>query len=246
MPAKPEQQLRHNLGAPSRAWVDFVVIALIAAVSMVVKPYLRAPFAFVQTSLGLPVGVFLGGIYMFWPVLAGYLVPRRGAVALTCLLQGLLALLLGLTGTLGPMAFFSYLAPGIVIEALFLLPGSPVTRGISALARGTADLARGPASPAGAGPAPGNRPAVGSLPVVGSLVLAIAASALGNVAGAATNALLFFALRGTAFTVAMTASFLTGGAGGWLAHLVGWRVAEAYRRGRHAPVRQDLAGAGRR
>lgn len=184
-------------------WSDLVVIALIAAVSMVAKPHLRAPFAFVQTTLGLPVGVFIGGLYMFWPILAGRLVPRRGVVFLTCLLQGLLALATGMTGLLGPMAFFAYLAPGVVIEVLYLFPGS-------------------------------GRPAHGWL-------WAAAAGGLGNAAGAATNALLFFALKGTAFTVALLASLATGAVGGWLADLVGGRVARAYRREQHASPRQDLA-----
>jgi len=178
-------------------WVDLVVIALIAAVSIVLKPYLRAPFAFVQTTLGMPVGVFIGGIYMFWPLLAGFVVPRRGVVLLTCLLQGLLAVATGFVGLLGPLAVLSYIAPGLVIEALFLLPRSP---------------ARG-------------------------LLWSMAGGALGNVAGAATNALLFFSLRGTVFSLALVASLLTGAAGGWLAVVVGRRVAGAYRRERNAPAR---------
>jgi len=209
-------------------WPDLVTVALIAAVSMVLKPYLRAPFSFVQTTLGVPIGVFLGGVYMFWPVLAGYLVPRRGVIFLTCLLQGLLALATGLTGLLGPMAFFSYLAPGVVIEVLGLLPGSPVGRKIDPGDRaGTARAAAGAAAPHQAR-APGG------------LVWSVVAAGLGNVAGAATNALLFFALRGTAFTLALTASFLTGAAGGWLAHVVGWRVARAFRRERRETTREDM------
>ena len=208
-------------------WSDLIVVALIAAVSMAVKPYLRAPFAFVQTTLGMPVGVFIGGLYMFWPLLAGYMVPRRGVVLFTCLLQGLLAVVAGFVGLLGPMAFFSYRAPGVVIEALHLLPGSPV-------ARARANSAEGPESGSG-GPGP-----------VPALYWSVVGGALGNAAGATTNALLFFALRGAVFTLALTSSLLTGAAGGWLAAVVGRRVATAYRRERNAPVRQDMAGTGRR
>jgi hypothetical protein len=176
---------------PSRSrWSDLIVIALIAAISIILKPYLRAPFAFVQTTFGMPVGAFIGGLYMFWPLLAGYLAPRRGVLLLTCVLQGLLAVVTGFVGLLGPMAFFSYVVPGLVMEALFLLAGSP---------------ARG-------------------------VLWAMAGGALGNVAGAATNALLFFALRGTAFSLALAASLLTGAVGGWLAAIVGLRVAKVYRR----------------
>lgn len=159
-----------------------------AALGVVTKPYLRMPFSFVQTSFGMPVGTFIGGLYMFWPVLAGRLVPRPGAVLVTCALQGLVAILTGFTGLLGPMAFFSYLAPGLVIEGLYW-----------AVRR---------VSPAG----------VYRLPAM------MAAAALGNAAGALTNALLFFALRGAALSLAMGASMLTGAGGGWLAYLVGARL----------------------
>lgn len=169
---------------------ELIMIALIAALSIAVKPYIRAPFGWVQTVLHLPVGVFIGGLYMFWPVLAGRLMPRFGAVFLTCLLQGVLAVLVGFTGLLGPAAFLSYLAPGVAIEALYL-----------ATRRGWA-----------------GRWAWAETALAG---------ALGNAAGAATNAFLFFALTGAAFTLAVTTSLLTGALGGWLAYLVGQRLARS-------------------
>jgi hypothetical protein len=185
-------------------WYELVFIALIAALSIVLKPYLRTPFAFVQTTLGIPVGVVAGGLYMFWPLLATLAVPRRGAPFLTCLLQGLVALATGFTGLLGPMAFFSYLASGLVIEGLYLLPEWKSS--------------------------------------IGGLARAVVAGGLGNVAGAATNAYLFFALKGTAFSVALIASFLTGAIGGWLAYTIGRRVGRALRREQRAPAGENLAG----
>lgn len=167
---------------------DLIIIALIAALSIAVKPYIRAPFGWVQTVFHLPVGVFIGGLYMFWPVLGGRLVPRFGAVFITCLLQGVLAVLVGFTGLLGPAAFLSYLAPGIVIEALYLAS---------------------------------RRVWGGRWPWLETSL----AGALGNAAGAATNAYLFFALTGSVFTLAVGSAMLTGALGGWLAYLVGGRLA---------------------
>jgi len=153
------------------------------------------PFAFIQTALGMPVGAFIGGIYMFWPVLVGRLVPRPGAVFLTCILQGVVAVLTGFTGLLGPMAFFSYLAPGVVIEILFL-----------------ATRRRQPG---------------------GQVLESMLAGAFGNAAGAAVNALLFFALKGAAFSLAIGSALLSGAFGGWLAFVVGGRV----------PVRRQVSVA---
>ncbi|MGE5485997.1 MAG: ECF transporter S component [Ignavibacteriales bacterium] len=166
-------------------WQDLTLISLIAAMSIVTKPYVRAPFAFVQNAFGIPVGSFIGGVYMFWPVLVGKVIPKPGAVLLTCLLQGFLALATGFTGLLGPAAFFSYLPPGLVIEAPFWL------------------IRRVEVTPAA------------------ELVLLIMAGALGNAAGAVSNALLFFALSGKVVAVTLVSSLVTGGGGGWLAFAVG-------------------------
>ncbi|HHY38027.1 MAG TPA: ECF transporter S component [Clostridia bacterium] len=179
---------------------DMTLLAIIAALSIVLKPYLRIPFGFIQTTLGIPVGAIIGGLYMFWPVLAGRFVPKAGAVFLVCLLQGFLAIATGFTGLLGNMAFFSYLAPGIVIESLyFILDKTQRTR---------------PTEPQQA-------TRIGART---SLIALILAGGIGNVAGAATNALLFFVIRGSAFTFALISSFVTGAAGGWLAYLVAERV----------------------
>lgn len=185
---------------------DMALLAIIAALSIVLKPYLRIPFGFIQTTLGIPVGAIIGGLYMFWPVLAGRFVPKAGSVFLVCLLQGLLAIITGFTGLLGHMAFLSYLAPGIAIEALYFI----------------LDKTQGGRQKAGAGAGPR-----------ASLIALILAGGIGNVAGAATNALLFFVIRGSVFTFALISSFLSGAAGGWLAYLVAERIPalHAYRRG---------------
>lgn len=188
---------------------DTTLLAIIAALSIVLKPYLRIPFGFIQTTLGIPVGAIIGGLYMFWPVLAGRFVPKAGAVFLVCLLQGFLAIITGFTGLLGNMAFFSYLTPGIVIEALyFILDKTYRTPQME-----THQVVR-----------------VGARTSLFALTLA---GGIGNVAGAATNALLFFVIRGSAFSFTLVSSFVTGAMGGWLAYLVAERVPalHVYRRG---------------
>lgn len=109
-------------GWPSGAR-DLTVLALIAALSIATKPYTHSVFAIVTQPFGIPVGVAAGGLYMFWVVLAGYVVNRTGAVFLLCLLQGLLAIALGFTGPLGALVIVSYVLPGLAIEALYLALG---------------------------------------------------------------------------------------------------------------------------
>ncbi len=99
---------------------DLAVLALIAGLSIATKPYTHSIFAVLTQPFGIPVGVVAGGFYMFWVVLAGYMVDRPGAVFLLCLLQGVLAVALGFTGPLGALVIVSYALPGIAIEVLYL------------------------------------------------------------------------------------------------------------------------------
>lgn len=181
---------------------ELLVMSLVAALSIFTKPYVRLPFAFVQTTLGMPVGVFVGGLYMFWPILMGRLIPKPGSVLITCVLQSVLALVTGFTGLLGPAAVVSYWTPGLVIEALYLIQR-----------RAWPTAARS------------------------SFVL-MAAGALGNLAGALTNALLFFALRRQAAAVAAVASLLSGAGGGYLAALAGSRLVHSTHATSHETAKQ--------
>lgn len=104
------QQLRETLA-----------VAVIAALSMVTKPYVRMAFAPLAGSVGVPVGVFAGCIYMMWVVLVDRLGFRPGAVVRLSVLQGLLALAMGMTSQAGPMILVTYLAPGLAVEGLRLM-----------------------------------------------------------------------------------------------------------------------------
>lgn len=108
---------------------ELIKLAMLAAVSMVVRPYVRSAVAGAILSLGLPVGSVIGGLYMLWPLLAVGLFPRRGNGLLFCTLQGVLALLLGMTGKTGALGLLSFLAPGLIIEGwMLLLPHTNLCR----------------------------------------------------------------------------------------------------------------------
>lgn len=102
---------------------ELVFLALIAVFSMVTKPYVKSVVKVITQPLGIPGGVAAGTIYMFWVVLAGYMVSRPGSVFLFCLLQGILAMIMGLTGALGALIIVSYSLPGIAVEVLYLVLG---------------------------------------------------------------------------------------------------------------------------
>lgn len=98
---------------------ELVLLAVIAAISMVVKPYVHAAFRPLVAGLNVPVGMVAGGLYMMWLVMAGHLVNKAGAVVLVALLQGILAVILGMGGKLGPFVVISYLMPGLAMELLY-------------------------------------------------------------------------------------------------------------------------------
>lgn len=100
---------------------EIIELSIIAVLSMVTKPYVRSAFALFLTGLAVPVGVFAGGFYMAWVVLAGNVVRARGATALFCTFQGILALFLGMSGGLGPFVLVSYILPGVALELLYII-----------------------------------------------------------------------------------------------------------------------------
>ena len=102
---------------------ELVFLALIAVFSMVTKPYVKGVVKVITQPLGIPGGVAAGTVYMFWVVLAGYVVSRPGSVFLFCLLQGILAMMMGFTGALGALIIVAYALPGIAVEALYLILG---------------------------------------------------------------------------------------------------------------------------
>lgn len=62
---------------------------------------------------------------MLWIVLARFLVGRTGAATLTCFIQALLVLALGILGSHGAMSLLTYVLPGIMMDLiLFVTPGS--------------------------------------------------------------------------------------------------------------------------
>ncbi len=125
---------------------EAIIVAIVAALSIVSKPYVRLVFAPLAGSLHVPAGVFAGCVYMIWLVLVDRLVPRTGAVLRLAALQGVLALAMGMTSQAGPLIMLAYLGPGAAVELLRLcvrphLRKSSYSMAAGALANLTGSLA---------------------------------------------------------------------------------------------------------
>jgi energy-coupling factor transport system substrate-specific component len=100
---------------------DLVVIALMAALGLATKTIVTPLSHVISGPLNMPGGALAGGLYMFWIVLAGALVNKRGSATLTALVQALMVIVIGSVGSHGIMSVVTYTMPGLMIDLVFLL-----------------------------------------------------------------------------------------------------------------------------
>ncbi len=98
---------------------DLVLIALMAAFGLAVKPLVKTLTHLVSSAWGVPGGTLGGGLYMMWLALALALTRRPGSAALVGLIQSLAALMLGIGGH-GALSLVTYTLPGVMIDLVSL------------------------------------------------------------------------------------------------------------------------------
>ena len=100
---------------------DLLVISLLAAIGLALKPLVKTLTHLISTPLGIPGGTLGGGFSMMWLVLAAAFVPRFGSAALAGLIQGLVVLITGWFGSHGAASLLTYTLPGLVIDLIALV-----------------------------------------------------------------------------------------------------------------------------
>ncbi len=95
-------------------------MALFASLGLATKNIIHPLVAALTGPLYVPTGAVAGGVYMMWPVMAFGFVRKLGAASMTSLTQAFISLLLPF-GNFGLLSFVIYLAPGLAIDAFFLL-----------------------------------------------------------------------------------------------------------------------------
>lgn len=95
---------------------DFILISMIAVISIITKPYIKS-LSFSFTSLyNLPGGIIGGVFYMMWLSLIYRLVPKTGTVTLFSILQIFLAIsLMGMP----PAYAITFIPTGIAADLIF-------------------------------------------------------------------------------------------------------------------------------
>lgn len=120
---------------------DFVIIAIMAALGIAIKPVLVPLAHIISGPLMIPSGAFAGGLYMMWLVVGYGITGKPGTSTRIALIQAFLVMFTGVVGSHGVMSLFTYLSPGIVMDLLLLLIGHRVCcRGCAVIAGAAANV----------------------------------------------------------------------------------------------------------
>ena len=100
---------------------ELILLALIAALGIAVKPVVVAVSHLVTGPLLIPGGALAGGFYMLFIIVGGALVGKKGSAALVCLIQGIVVLVSGVYGSHGAASLITYVVPGLLVDALWII-----------------------------------------------------------------------------------------------------------------------------
>lgn len=98
---------------------ELVFIAGCAALGIAIKPILTPLVHLITGPLFIPGGSVGGGIYMMFIVVAALVIPKTGSATLATIVQAILAITTGVTGSHGLLSLFTYILPGIMMDAVF-------------------------------------------------------------------------------------------------------------------------------
>lgn len=99
---------------------DLIFIALCCDLGLFSKRLISPVANIITDFIRIPGGIGTNFSLMFLVVAAG-IIPVRGCAALMGLIQSLIALSLGMVGSMGALSPIGYIVPGIVIDIVFYL-----------------------------------------------------------------------------------------------------------------------------
>lgn len=105
---------------------DLLVIAVMAALGIAIKPIVAPLGHMIATPLMIPSGALTGGLYMMWIVVAFGITGKYGTATLVAVVQALLVLFTGIVGSHGIMSLVSYTLPGIAVDVVLFIIGHRV------------------------------------------------------------------------------------------------------------------------
>ena len=115
-PLQPCEFRRKKMGRTRFSTRDIILIALMAAMGLAIKPLVKTFTHFISTPLGIPGGALTGGFYMMWLTLPMAITGKFGVATLVGLVQGIVVTITGWGGNLGAISLLAFTLPGIVID----------------------------------------------------------------------------------------------------------------------------------
>ena len=100
---------------------DLAFIAAMAALGIAIKSVLTPLIHLISAPLFIPGGSLAGGLYMMWLVMAAGLTGKRGSATLAGIVQAIIVIITGISGSHGMFSLISYSLPGIAIDIWLLL-----------------------------------------------------------------------------------------------------------------------------
>ncbi len=164
---------------------ELILLAVFAALGILSKPLLAPLLNLLTDFVRIPGGSSVAGFSLLFLVAGKQFVPKPASATMMALVQGIVALCLGISGVGVPLILLSYLLPGVVID---LLMSSTLTH------------------------------------LLPRRALAQLAGALGVLAGALLNNLLFFRLAFLPMLLFYLLGVISGAVGGTLADVLYMRL----------------------
>ncbi|MGI6721133.1 MAG: ECF transporter S component [Anaerovoracaceae bacterium] len=121
---------------------DLVVMAIMAAIGIALKPVVVPIAHLIAGPLMVPSGAFAGGLYMMWLVVGYGIVKKPGTATIIAIVQAVLVMVTGVIGSHGVMSLFTYITPGLCMDIALLITGHRVCcRGCAVMAGAVANAA---------------------------------------------------------------------------------------------------------
>lgn len=117
MTTLPNQKTSSNLRI---ATTDLALAAMFASLGLATKELLYPLIGPLISTINIPTGGILGGLYMMWIVIPYGLIGKPGIATLIALIQACISLVMPY-GNFGILSFAIYLGPGLAIDTIFLL-----------------------------------------------------------------------------------------------------------------------------
>ena len=97
-----------------------IFMALCCDIGMITKKIISPGANIITEMLHIPGGIATGFSIMFI-LIAAYMCKINGSATVMCIVQSILALAMGTTGSMGIFAIVGYVVPGIVIDICILI-----------------------------------------------------------------------------------------------------------------------------